>query len=202
MSTRQFALYGPMVLLDRPRETNATRLFIHELGGQFPNLEVLGLYNLDFGIVESSSSPRKFAALSAFTSVRTLTLRECKFPSFAAARYTIASMPSLTDLMVLNITWSIASGPESPLPFLRSPRKSPSLRRLRSLEFWGGITTYEDQILQWLSTTSLAVSLANLTVFSDAFEANATGFWEYVGPSTTQLTIMEVRVQDLRNEGM
>ena len=111
-SIRRFTLHsrgGPSI-------SNATRLFIHELGGQLPNLEELRLYDLNFNMIESSQSPRKFAALSAFASVRTLDLGNCRFPSFAAARYTLASLPSLTELIVAHVWWPIASSPESPLP--------------------------------------------------------------------------------------
>ena len=56
-------------------------------------------------------------------------------------------------------------------------------------------------MLQWLSTTSLAASLEDLIVSSTTFMMKVTGFWEYVGASTTRLTIDHTRVEDLLNDG-
>ena len=194
LSTRRLILHRG----EGPGIPNATRLFIHELGGKFPNLEELRLYDLEFDMTESSPYPRKFIALSAFPSLRTLFLWQCRFPSFAAARYTIASLPSLTDLTVALIMWPIIAHSAQPLlPFLRSSRKSPFLKRVRRFEILDGDAPCDDQMLQWLSTTSLGTSLADLTVLSDTFKMTVTGFWEYVGSSTTRLTIWGIGVEDL-----
>ena len=203
-STRLFYLYGGRFdkQSDGPDKHMATRLFIHELGGQLPNLEKLDLEELDFDVMEASSSPRKFAALSAFASVRNLRLRHCRFPSFAALRHALASLPSLTDLHLDDIGWPIASSPGSPdplFPFLRGLRKSPFLARVRCLEFWVQDGSFDDYILQWLSTTSLAVSLSDITVRPAAL-MRAQGFWEYVGPSTTRLRVWPVEERELLND--
>ena len=189
-SIRRFTLHDRRSY--KPGAQHSTRLFIHELGGQFPNLEELHLDTVNFNMTQSSLSPRKFAALSAFASVQTLNLWYCMFPSFAALRYTLISLSSLTDLSLTCITWPTTGVPElALLPFLRSPGKSPFLRTIRCLDFngaLGGVGTCDDQILRWLSTTSLAVSLSELRVSSAAF-MKVPQFWEYVGSSITRISI-------------
>ena len=161
-STRRFALRGDSS--DSPGSENSTRLFVHELGGQFPNLEGLSLNKVYFSSGISSPSPWKFASLSAFASVQVLKLFSCRFPSFAAARYTLISLPSLVYLSLQDTTWPTARGSEPPLPFLRGSRKSPFLGKIRCLNFFCGEATCDDKMLQWFSTTSLAVSLEDLNV--------------------------------------
>ena len=79
--------------------------------------------DVDFDTIGSSPSPRKFAALSAFASLRTLKLCRCTFPSFAALRYTLSSLLSLTHITVADATWPDASTLEPFLAFLRSSLK-------------------------------------------------------------------------------
>ena len=179
-----------------------TRLFIHELGSQFPNLEMLYLNELNFDTMKSSPPHRKFSSLSAFASVRDLTLLNCIYPSFAAVRYTLTSLPSLTYLLLGYITWSnVSQSSEEPLlPFLRSSQKSPFLRRIHYLGFLtGDAGTCDSQMLQWLSTTSLAFSLKDLRV-SSVILLKGSGLWEYVGPSTTQLYIGAMQANRLSEE--
>ena len=57
--------------------------------------------------------------------------------------------------------------------------------------------TCGDQMLQWLTATSLTASLADLAVDLAIFKMKVTGFWEYVGSSTTRLSIRGVRAEDL-----
>ena len=145
------------------------------------------------------------SALSAFASVRTLVLRCCRFPCFAAARYTLVSLPSLTDLSVGNIIWPIPVRLGPLFPFPRSSRRSLFLRRVRTLEIFDEnyrSSIWDRVMLQWFSTTSLAASLVDITVFSLVFKMdfNTDFFWKYVGPSTTRLTIRGVRVEDLRTD--
>ena len=157
--------------------------------------------DLNFDKIGSSPFPRKLAALSAFASVRTLKLWLCTFPSFAALRYTLSSLPSLTHLTVADTTWPTASTLEPFLPFLRSSRKSPFLKRVRYLYFRDGDTTStcEDQMLQWLSATSLAASLSDLSVSSGAL-MKTRKLWDYVGSSTTRLSIGSIKIEELLND--
>ena len=198
-SIRQFSLFCEPSndLSDSQGIRSAARLFIFELGSQCQNLEVLRLEHVDFDM--SSLSPRKFAALSAFASVRALRLFGCRFLSFAIARYTLISLPSLDDLTLQGTTWLTAGGPEPLLPFLRTSIKSPCLRTIRCLTFLGGEATCDDQMLQWLSTTSLAVSLSDLRVSFSAF-TKAPAIWEYIGPVITQLSIWTLRGEELLHD--
>ena len=202
LSTRRFSLHGQQWRgLSIP---NAQILFIHELGGQFPNLEELHLQNLEFYMpFVPFPSPRTLAALSAFASVRIVVLRSCSFSSFAAARYTITSLPSLTDLTVAQIMWPIARNTQPPqvLSFLRSSRRFPFLKRVRRLEIWPREAPCDDQMLQWLSTTSLDASLADLTVRGYTnFTTKVTGFWEYAGSFVTRLRIWGIYVEGILND--
>ena len=174
----------------------AVGLFIHELGGHFPNLETLYLSHLDWSAAKNSPSTRMFAAISAFASVQTLKLGPCKFPSFGAARCAITSLPSLADLTLNEVTWPIARGPEPFLRLLRSSQKTSLLQGIRRLRFWGEDATRSKQILQWLSTTALAASLVDLNVGPAAILGDASELWEYVGPSTTRLRMSYMQARD------
>ena len=160
----------------------ASSLFMHQLGGKFPNLEQLQLINLDWGISGRSISPRMFIVLSAFASVRTLSLKRVRFPSSGTMRCAITALPSLNDLEMDGVTWPVS---RSNRP-LRGTRKSQFLRRLRRFRLGHLDFPLEEEMLGWLSVTSLGTSLVDLDIRSTALR-NASEIWELAGPSITRL---------------
>ena len=159
-----------------------SRVFMHQLAGRFPNLEELDLRYQDWDTRECSIPPRMFILLSAFASVRTLLLEDVRFPSSGAMRCTITALPSLTDLGMDNVTWPVSRGNRP----LRGTRKSQFLRRVRWLRLLDLDLPLEEEMLEWLSVTSLGTSLVDLHIGSTTL-ANGSELWEFVGPSVTLL---------------
>ena len=162
----------------------ASTLFMHQLGGRFPNLEQLELDGLKWDTRESSISPRMFIFLGAFASVRTLILDDVRFPSSGTMRCTITALPSLTDLEMWGVTWPISRS----IRPLRNASKSEFLKRLRRFKFLGPDSRLVEEMVEWLSITAFGTSLVNLQM-NETMLIKGSELWRHTGPSVTQLAI-------------
>ena len=160
----------------------ASRVFMHQLGGRFPNLEELVLRGQDWDTRECSIPPRMFILLSAFASVQTLLLEDVRFPSSGTMRCTITALPSLTDLRILRVTWPVSRG----IRPLLGTRKSQFLNKIRRFELVDLKGHCAEEMLGWLPVTSLGTSLVDLQIDSTAL-TNGSELWEFIGPSVTRL---------------
>ncbi|RPD64494.1 hypothetical protein L226DRAFT_383667 [Lentinus tigrinus ALCF2SS1-7] len=78
------------------------RPIIQELAGRLPNLSLL---LLEINWSDHPPHPSTFRTFARFKALTTLRLIRCRFPSFAAFRYTITSLPSLDSLAVQFVLW-------------------------------------------------------------------------------------------------
>ena len=90
-STRRFSPYPGWTLTDGSGTKIASRFFMRQLGGRFPNLEQLHMFDLAWDTKKSYIPPRMFRFFSAFVSVRVLYLDTIRFPSFGTMRCTITA---------------------------------------------------------------------------------------------------------------
>lgn len=79
------------------KEPVMTRLPIYELSGRLSHLQSLSLDELDWTV----QHPKECLALSQLTSVSSLSLVRCKFPSSATLRHIIAALPSLQTVSII-----------------------------------------------------------------------------------------------------
>ena len=183
-STRYFSPYIGRTSTDGSGMKIASRFFMHQIGGRFPNLGVLELRNQDWDTRECSIPPRMFILLSTFASVRTLLLMDVRFPSSGTMRCTITALPSLTDLHMFLVTWPVSRG----IRPLRRTRKSKFLRTVRRFILHELDSPLEEEMLEWLSTTSLGASLVDLRIEHTTL-INGSKLWEFAGPSITRLVV-------------
>ena len=162
-----------------------SRLFAFELSGVFPNLQDLHLVNLDWTVGGAYPHQRIFAGLSAFSSLRTLILWQCQFPSFKAVRRTVSSFRSLEVLSWHRVWWPIANDHEEHHAI---PQTALLPRALSTLLFWSENNDCDGIMLRWLSKTPLPASFRCIDTHSTILSL-VPEFWDRIGSSLTNLTV-------------
>ncbi len=138
------------------------RPFVPQFAGHLPNVTDM-TFLLGGGSVFSSHSTSG-VAISRFSLVQSLSLRECTFPSFGAFRRTLTSLSSLNNLVLYRPSW-----PDRAVDFSAGLLHGASTVRRPALSVldvsWG--TGPPDrrraqQFIDWLSKTATSSSLLDL----------------------------------------
>lgn len=184
-STRRLDLFPPVQSDAGDGRGALSRLFAFELSGVFPNLQELYLVNLDWTAGGACPHQRTFAALSGFSSLRTLILSQCQLPSFKAVRRIVSSFRSLEVLSWHHVRWPIAPDQEEHHAI---PQTSSLPRALDTLFFWSGNNDCDGMMLRWLSNTPLPASFRCIDTHSTILSL-VPEFWDRIGSSLTKVTI-------------
>ncbi|TFK89083.1 hypothetical protein K466DRAFT_43353 [Polyporus arcularius HHB13444] len=163
--------------------------FVLEFAGHLPNLTSMLFYL--HGVEAFSSHPSSVVVMSRFSTVRTLKIQNCTFPSFGDLRRTLSSLPSLSSLVLGNLSWPDPAADLSPrLSHGASAVRRPALLHLN-------VTSDNDppsrrraqQFIAWLSETATTSSLLDLEVgiFNESTPGGQTGCMVTFGPSLFRL---------------
>ncbi len=118
------------------------------------------------GLSRVSSHPSCVVAISRFSTVRTLSITDGKFPSFGDLRRTLSFLPSLTSLQLYDPSWPDPStGPSPRLSHGASTVRRPALLGLNlSLGTDPPNRRRAQQFIAWLSETATSSSLLFLNM--------------------------------------
>ncbi len=158
------------------------RPFALEFAGHLPSVTDMHMTSTALGAF--ISHPRSFVAISRFSSVQTLMINHCTFPSFGALRRTLTSLPSLTILRLHSPSWPDPAVDLSPrLSHGASIVRRPVLLVLSVS--WSSDPSNRrraQQFINWLSKTATSSSLVDLRVSNPLSRARI-GCMTTFGPS-------------------
>ncbi len=194
-STESVWLTDPSEYDEPPTQGDAARgwtyRFVHDFAGHLPNLESLTIEEADW-TTGRPLHPRAHLALSRFSSLKQLSLSDCKLPSAQTMRRMVSTLSgSLEELELTNVTWPIARGETSATYATRVP--GPALNTLH-LSCRRGDNDCLAPFLRWLSHTPTRSSLRDLSFRSTRTDVSPhandyMAFVKTVAPRLTELNI-------------
>ncbi|KAI0762262.1 hypothetical protein C8Q74DRAFT_1440399 [Fomes fomentarius] len=143
------------IILDGSRAKNTgIRNFLHDFAGKVAQLQTLELNWIDW-TGSSAPHPSVYLVASSFSSLHTLFMWKCHFPSFTAVRRLITPLPHLKTLKMIHVKWP---EPSQSLLITASNLPRPAIEHLTL----GTASRSMGPLCRWLCATPSRTSLRSL----------------------------------------